>query len=72
MQRKTDIEMARLRTTKITRSLLRLKHSLAADAEINEVLPDTLDKFDAALQSGQLLQMNAGLADLFRADDETV
>jgi hypothetical protein len=72
MARRTDIEMARARTAKITRSLIRLKHSLAADSELNDVLWDTLDKFDAALQSGQLLQMNAGLADLFRADDETV
>lgn len=57
MIQKSDIEMERARTIKITRALVRLKHSLAADTEINTILPTTLIEFDKALQSGELLQL---------------
>ena len=57
MIQKSDIEMERARTIKITRALVRLKHSLAADTEINAILPTTLIEFDKALQSGELLQL---------------
>ena len=54
MKKKTREEMKRANVAKTTRTLIRLKHSLAADEEINAVLPDTLDEFDAALASGEL------------------
>ena len=57
MIKKSEIEMERARTIKITRALVRLKHSLAADEEINELLPDRLIEFDKAVQSGQLLSL---------------
>lgn len=64
MKKKTDIEMERARVAKITRAAIRLKHSLRADEELNNVLPDTLADFDAALQSGELKRLYAGLSDL--------
>jgi DNA polymerase/3'-5' exonuclease PolX len=64
MRKKSEIEMERQKTAKIARSLIRLKHSLAADEEINAVLPDTLNEFDAALQSGSLRQLRPTVSDL--------
>lgn len=55
--KKSKIEMERDRIMKITRALIRLKHSLNADEEINEVLPDRLSEFDKALQRGELLEL---------------
>lgn len=52
MASKTDIEMARAAIAKVTRAEVRLKHSLMADLELNEVLPVRLREFDAAIQSG--------------------
>lgn len=57
MFRKSEAELERAAITKATRTLVRLKHSLAADREINSVLPDRLDEFDAALQRGELLSL---------------
>jgi hypothetical protein len=51
---KTDIEMARLAIAKVTRAEIRLKHSLEADAEINEVLNQRMTDFDKALQAGTI------------------
>ncbi len=57
MKKKTPIEMERDRITKVTRTLIRLKHSLAADRELNDVLPDTLAEFDEAVQGGMLTKL---------------
>lgn len=46
--------MERARIAKAARTFVRLKHSLAADEELNAVLPDTLEEFDRALASGTL------------------
>lgn len=54
MYRKSDIEMERAKIIKLSRTLVRLKHSWQADEELNDVLPATLEEFDAALNSGQL------------------
>ena len=47
-----------------TRTLIRLKHSLAADQELNDVLPDTLGEFDEALARGELRELRASLDDV--------
>ena len=57
MFKKSEAELERAAIVKATRTLLRLKHSLAADREINEVLPARLDEFDSAVQRGELLTM---------------
>lgn len=61
MKKKKPAEMQRLKITKTARTLIRLKHSLAADEEINAVLPATLQEFDAAVGRGNLLPLQASL-----------
>jgi hypothetical protein len=58
---KSDIEMERAKIIKVSRTLIRLKHSLAADKELNDILPGQLDEFDIALQHGELKSVHAGL-----------
>lgn len=61
MNKKTDIEMERDRILKTYRTLLRLKHSLNADKEINDLLPDRLNEFDRAIQAGELKALPVSL-----------
>lgn len=51
---RTDVEQAKVNTLKVARSLIRLRHSLAADDEINEKLPALEQAFDDAVLNGQL------------------
>jgi triphosphoribosyl-dephospho-CoA synthetase len=64
MKKKTEIEMERQRTLKIARTLITLKHRLAAEEEMNNILPDTLAEFDKSLQGGVLLRLQANLNDI--------
>lgn len=64
MRKKTPAEMKRAAVAKSTRTLIRLKHSLAADEEINAVLPDTLDEFEESLAKGDLKELKARLDDV--------
>lgn len=68
MRKKTTAEMEKSKLTKAARSLIRLKHSLAADEEINAVLPDTLEEFDAALSRGELKELKSSLSDVLGGD----
>jgi hypothetical protein len=54
VSQKTDIEMARLAIAKVTRAEVRLRHSIMADQELNEVLSQRLADFDIALQAGTI------------------
>lgn len=56
--------MERHKVAKAARTLIRLKHSLAADEEINAVLPDTLAEFDEALARGDVKKLVSGLDDV--------
>lgn len=58
MARRTEIEQQRLAVAKSVRSAIRLKHALAADAEVNDVLPDVLDQFDRAIAAGEPFTLN--------------
>lgn len=70
MKKKTPAELRRAKITKAQRTLIRLKHSLAADEEINAVLPDTLEEFDEALARGEFRELRpAGLDDVLGGDD---
>lgn len=60
--------MERAKVTKAARTLIRLKHSLAADEEINAILPDTLAEFDEALARNELKGLKAGLDDVIGLD----
>ena len=64
MRKKTPAEMRRAKIAKTARTLVRLKHSLAADEELNTMLPDTLAEFDEALARGELKELRASLDDV--------
>ncbi len=64
MRRKTPAEIRRAAITKTTRTLVRLKHSLAADEELNERLPATLREYDESLARGELKNVAADLEDV--------
>jgi hypothetical protein len=51
---KDDIQIRRAALLKAARSMTRLRHSLAADAELNETLPRLEAAFDTAVNSGRL------------------
>ena len=68
MRKKSPAEMERAKVTKTARTLIRLKHSLAADEELNDVLPATLEEFDEALARGELRELKAGLDDVLGGD----
>ncbi len=53
MKQKDQIEMAVSDALKAARTSIRLKHSLAADAEINEVLPEIEDAIRSAAAKGK-------------------
>jgi hypothetical protein len=70
LKKKTPAELKRAQIAKAQRTLIRLKHSLAADEEINAVLPDTLDEFDEALARGEFRELGeAKLDDVLGGDD---
>lgn len=54
MTPKDDIELRKRALFKAARSAVRLKHSLEADAELNEVLPQLERAFDSAVSRGVL------------------
>jgi hypothetical protein len=51
---KDDTDLARANTIKIIRAAVRLKHSINADIELNDVLPLAMLKFEAAVKRQQL------------------
>lgn len=55
-----DIEQERKNMVKRIRSEVRLKHSLAADDELRDVLPRLQAEFELALQSGRVLELQPG------------
>ena len=57
MRRKNSVELAKTRILKLARSLVRLKHSLAADEELNQVLPELERRFDRAVVDGKPYQL---------------
>jgi hypothetical protein len=54
MTPKDDIELRKRALFKAARSAVRLRHSLEADAELNEVLPRLERAFDSAVSRGTL------------------
>lgn len=60
MNQKTEVEIDKAALLKAARFTIRLKHSLAADAEIAKVLPQLEKQIDAALATGQPLSLTPG------------
>ena len=52
-RRKTDLELERMQMAKSIRMFIRLRYSIAADEEINDVLWDIMDRYDLALATGE-------------------
>jgi hypothetical protein len=44
-------QLAKRRLVKMARAAVRLKHALAADEELNEILPELEKAFDAQVQA---------------------
>lgn len=61
MRQLTPLEIRKAAILKAYRSAIRLKHSLEADAEINETLPEIEDRINA-LSGGEVLALNPGEA----------
>lgn len=54
MSPKDDIELRKRALFKAARSAVRLRHSIEADAELNELLPRLERQFDSAVSRGVL------------------
>ena len=63
MDQKDDIALRRAALMKAARSAIRLRHSLAADAELNEVIPQLERDFNAAIQRGYVPEVAVMLRD---------
>ena len=64
MKQKTAIERRKARILKVQRNLIRLKYSLMADEELDNVLPETEAQFDKMVAKGDLPLLSATLNDL--------
>ena len=58
MRRKDKTEQARAELLKSVRTAIRLKHALAADRELNEVLPKAEALFEARVAEGLSYQLD--------------
>jgi hypothetical protein len=65
---KDDIELRRAALLKAARSMVRLRHSLAADAELNDVLPRVERVFDAQVAAGELPSVAGLLTEFVEGD----
>lgn len=54
MIHKDKVDLARANMLKTIRTAIRLKHSIAADEELNEMLPMAEARFNASVNRGQL------------------
>ncbi len=61
--RKTPEEMALAQRLKVARSLVRLKHSLEADLELNALLNEISDGHAHELQTGGVKELEPGALD---------
>lgn len=58
MKQLTPLEIQKAQILKAYRTAIRLKHSLLADQEIAERLPELEKQIDRALASGRTLELN--------------
>ena len=54
MPQRDKVDQARVEMLKTIRTAIRLKHSLAADRELNEALPKAEAAFNSAILKGEL------------------
>lgn len=65
---KDPIAMRKAALLKAARSMVRLRHSIAADEELNELLPRIENAFTAAVQSGTLPAVDELLSEFVAGD----
>lgn len=56
---KTDIEQSIANHRKVARALIRMKHSIAADEELNRVMPIIEARLTAQVQAGKVPALTA-------------
>jgi hypothetical protein len=56
--KKSSDELRLTELVKIQRTITRLKHSIAADRELNEQIPSIADRHYEAIGRGELLQIS--------------
>ena len=64
-----NIDRERAKLVKRVRSEVRLRHSIAADDELAEILPRLQAEFDAGLQAGKLLELQPGTLSFYVESD---
>lgn len=65
-----EFESYRARALKVYRSSIRLKHSLAADEEIAQTLPQIQERIDRAILSGEPLAIDVAGTIAYNLDVE--
>lgn len=58
MNQKGELELQKAQILKAVRSNIRLRHSLAADAELNEKLSEIERQVDAAIRAGRVYELD--------------
>lgn len=58
VEQRSLVELRRLQLARAVRAAIRMKHSLAADEEINAVLPEILRRYDRAVAEGKEFRFN--------------
>lgn len=58
MIQKGELEQQRANLMKAARAAIRLKHAIAADNEINEVLPELERRINTALLNGEAFELD--------------
>ena len=53
MRKRSQAEVMRAKIAKVVRNHIRIKYSLEADEEINQILPKVLAEYDRCLQTGK-------------------
>jgi len=52
--RRSEIQQAKHDMVKLLRNAIRTRHAIEADRELNEILPQAEEMFDAAVRRGRL------------------
>jgi hypothetical protein len=61
MRQRSDIEQEKFELLSAARGMVRLRHRIEADRELNRVLPELERKIDSAIQSGKSFDMRKQL-----------
>lgn len=57
MAQKSELDLRRAQLLKAVRTMVRLKHAMAADEELNRVLPRIEEQFEKAIRTGKPFEL---------------